>query len=357
MNRANVAALSALALSALALSACSPDFTPASQVDKLRVLAIKAEPPEIEPASGTAVAPDRAALTAFVLRADFATDPARQTTVLYLACVPTPGDPTPTPCVLLAGLRDPTQYLAEAAQASCAGGGSAPASVAFAGVEVCQARTCGPVTTSGGTALPSPEVAVPAGYGFDALPPGAPERILGVQAVVLAFALDATPDELTAGAGACPVADAAARIAALWAQREHVLATKRVWIRGPEAPDPPNQNPAVAGIGDAAQNPLRSNVSPGAVYLTPILPAGADLLHQAYTELDSTGTPIRSATEKWIYSWFSTAPELKDLHTGDGGVEEWDVASTGGSPAALAVVVRDLRGGVAWTSQDVTVGP
>ncbi len=358
MNRAILCALAALAL-----AACTPDFAPASQVEKLRVLAIRADPPEIAPAPavGTPVAPDRAALTSFVLRADAPADPPRKTTVLYLACIPVPGDPTPSPCVLLAALRDPAGVLAGVARSSCGGTGSGgPARIAFAGAEVCQARTCGPATTSGGATLPSPQVVLPAGYGFEALAPGALDRILGVQAVVLAFALDATPDELAAGAGDCPAQVAASRLATLWAEREHVLATKRVWIRGPEAPDPPNQNPAIDGIaagGIALAAAPPSSALPGTVYLTPVLSAGADALHEPYTELDAAGVPLRSTREEWVYSWFSTAGEMKDLHTRDGGVEQWNVGSTGGSPAVVTAVVRDQRGGVAWMARDLMIGP
>lgn len=364
MNRTSISFLASLAL-----AACTPDFDPASRVDKLRVLAVQAEPPEIAPvpASGAAAAPGRAALTSLVLRADFATAPDRETTVLYLACVPTPGDPTPSPCVLLAGLRDPAGMLAGVARTSCAAppaGGTAP--VAFAGAEVCRAPaasssgTRAPATTSGGLTLPAPELALPAGYGFDALPPGAPERILGVQAVVLAFALDATPDELAAGSGACLAEVLATRLAALWAEREHVLIVKRVWIRGPDAPDAPNENPALDGIaaGGVPLDPASPASLPRAsVALTPVLPANADALHQAYTELDTTGAFVRSDRERWIYSWFGTAGELKDLHTGDGGVEQWDLAAAAGGPALVAAVVRDLRGGVAWSWAEVTIAP
>ncbi|HEY6005676.1 MAG TPA: hypothetical protein VIV57_22540 [Anaeromyxobacter sp.] len=364
MNRASI-----LPLALLALAACTPDFDPASRVEKLRVLAVQAEPPEIAPvpASGMPAAPDRAALTSLVLRADFATAPARETTVLYLACIPTPGDPTPSPCVLLAQLSDPASVLATAAGAACTApppGRSAP--IAFAGVELCRApvagswKTCGAAVTGGGATLPPPELAVPAGYGFDALPAGAPERILGVQAVVLAFVIDATPDELATGPGACPGEVLARRLAALWGERDHVLSTKRVLIRGPEAPDAPNENPAVDGIasGGTLLDPAAPASLPRAsVTLTPVLPAGADALHQPYTELDSTGALVRSAREEWVYSWFGTTGELKDLHTRDGGVEPWDLAAAAGGPAVVAAVVRDLRGGVAWRWTEVTVAP
>lgn len=342
-----------LVAAAVALAACTPDFDPASKVEKLRVLAVKAEPPEIEPAGPTADAPDRATLTSLVVRADEAADPTRKTTVLHLACLPVPGVLDPSPCVLLAQLRDPTVFLADAARAACAGGGGGGQEITFAGAEVCEARVCGPVT-SGGTTFPSPEVV--ADYDFAALPDGAPERIIGVQAVVLAFALDATPDELAAGAGGtCPIGDVATRLAELWASREHVLATKRVWIRGPDAPDAPNVNPAVAGIA-AGGAPLPATVPPGTHLLAPIPTPDADALHQAYTELDAAGAPIGSKREDWVYSWFSTVGEMDVLHTRDGETEEWSVPPEPG-PTFVVTVVRDLRGGVAWTARDVTIAP
>lgn len=368
----------ALAAAALALAACSPDFDPASKVDRLRVLAIQANPPEIEPAGVTTVAPDRATLRSLVLRADFDAEHAQTTTVVYLACVPDPGDLSPSPCVMLAALRDPTVMLAQAAQEMCAAGGIDPANastVAFAGVEACEiepgrmAPTCGPATV-GAVALPAPEIAVPSDFGsrFEALRdvrPDAPELILGVQAVVLAFALDATPDELVAGVGtACPAGDVARNLAALWPSRDHVLATKRVLIRGPDAYDPdPNHNPAIEGIdagGTRLDPDAPTTLAGGTIVLRPIL--APDALHESYTKLDAAGVPIESTTttEEWVYSWFSTAGEIDELHTrgatADECRDEWKVSGPAGS-AVVAAVVRDLRGGVAWTIREVTIAP
>ncbi len=361
----------ALASAALALAACSPDFDPASKVDRLRVLAIQAEPPEIEPAGATTVAPDRATLRSLVLRADFDAEHAQTTTVVYLACVPDPRDLSPSPCVMLAALRDPTVMLAQAAQEMCAAGGIDPANVstvAFAGVEACEARrmapTCGPATV-GAMAFPAPEIAVPSDFGsrfkaLRAVRPDAPELILGVQAVVLAFALDARPDELVAGTGTtCPIADMAARFADLWASRDHVLSTKRVQIRGPDAPDLPNDNPIINGIvanGTILLDPGPTTVAAGTIALTP-QPEDTDALRQTYTKLDAAGIPIESTREDWVYSWFSTAGEIDELHTRGATPDEWRVFGPGGSLAVVAAVVRDLRGGVAWKVREVTIAP
>lgn len=359
MNRKNLAAAAA---AALALAACTPDFDPASKLDKLRVLAVRAEFPELQvpPASGAPVAPDRTRLTSYVVRADEAADPTHPTTVVYLACVPVPGDPTPSPCVLLASLRDPTVVLADAAQAVCGGGGGDGPPITFLGVETCAAElrtsptsgTCGPAT-SGGTTLPAPELVVPSGYTF---PEGIPERIIGVEVVVLAFALDATPDELTAGAGGtCPLGDVAARLAELWQGREHVLVTKRVTIRGIDVPaaEAPNANPVIEDVAEGVA-PLPPSVPPGTHLLTPILPAGA--VAQEYVEYDAEGNVIERKLEDWVYSWFSTAGEMDTLHTRGAEAEEWDASGSAG-PALVVTVVRDLRGGVAWTAREVTIAP
>jgi hypothetical protein len=354
-----------LAVAALAVAGCSPDFDPASKVDGLRVLAIRADPPEIEPApaSGEPVAPDGALLTSLVVRADFARDPSRRTTVVYLACVPIPGDPAPSPCVVLASLRDPAAVLADAAQASCAASPPATshAPIAFAGLEVCDRGGCGPVQL-GAAELPAPQVRLPAGFGFDRLAPDAPERILGVEAIALAFALDAAPEELAADASAaCPAASIARRLSELWDTREHVLSTKRVQIRGPEAPDAPNRNPALDGIaadGTALASAAPPQLAAGTIRLTAIPGAGPAGTPEAYTKLDAAGAPIERAVEEWVYSWFGTAGELEDLHTRGGASEEWTVpASAGGEGSLVVAVVRDLRGGVSWTVREVLLGP
>ncbi len=357
-----------LLAAALALAACTPDFEPASKVDRLRVLAVRAEHPEIDPAG--AAAPDATSLGALVVRADFASDPARATTVVYVACVPAPGDPAPTPCVALASLRDPTAALASAAEASCSAPpapGSAPP-IAFAGVEACDAvgSPCTQVQLADGTPLPTPAIALPAGYGFDALPAGSRDRIIGVQAVSLAFALDATPAEIVEGAtGACPLASVAARFSSLWSSREHVLSVKRIQIRGPEAPDDvANVNPAVDGIA-ASGTPLAPSpptaLPASDVDLTPVLSSASEALVQTYWKLDGDGVAIELATEDWVYSWFGTAGEMEDLHTRDPAAERWKLtaadAGSSGRGALVAAVVRDLRGGVAWTVREVWLQP
>jgi hypothetical protein len=336
---------------ALAAAACSPEFEAASRIEKLRVLAVQAEPPELDPAGA-------ATLTTLVLRADFATAPARTTTVVHLACVPVPGDPRPTPCVELANLLDPAAAIGDGARAACAGTGvgSTPwPAVTLAGIEACVGTRCGPAS-SGEAALLPPRLTVPAGFTF---PPTGPERILGVQTVDLAFALDATPDELVAGVGtACPAADVAANLARLWAGREHVLATKRVVIGGPDAPaGERNHNPAVDGIlagGSPLDPAAATTITGGVADLSPELPAGPAGEPEVYTKRDAAGAPLETVPEDWVSSWFATAGDLDELHTHGVDPDRWTFESVHG-PVRLVVVVRDLRGGTAWAVRDVEV--
>jgi len=340
-----------LLAAALALAACSPEFDPASRIEKLRVVAIQAEPPELDPAGA-------ATLTSLVLRADFATVPSRTTTVVHLACVPIPGDPAPTPCVTLSSLRDPAAALGEGARQACApgqAGGPPWPAIALAGIEACVGTRCGPAP-AGAAALLPPRLAVPEGFAF---PPAGPERVLGVQVVDLAFALDATPDELVAGIGtACPAGDVAANLARLWAEREHVLSTKRVLIGGPDAPTGQrNHNPAVTGIvaGGTPLDPAdATTLLAGEAGLAPELPAGPAGEPEIYTKLDAAGAPIETGPEEWVYSWFATAGDLDELHTRSGESDRWSYSAVRG-PVRLGVVVRDLRGGTAWAVRDVVV--
>lgn len=350
----------ALAAVAASLAACSPDFDPASRVEKLRLLAIRADPPEIEPASAAAAAPDRASLTALVLRADFAAHPGRVTTVLYAACLNPPGAPATSPCTDLATLRNPAAVAEAASRGACSPGSS---DLLFLGAEACADGACGPARAAvAGTPveLPAPALVLPSGFGFGALPPGAPERVLGVNAQVLAFALDATPDELAAGAaGSCPAGEVGAALARLWSGREHVLATKSVRIRGPEAPDLPNQNPAVDGISADGQE-LASSGAPSALgagirLLRPVLPPDAQARHEIYGRLDAAGVLVSRGPEEWVASWFSTIGELKDLHSSETTPDEWKLRAgeAAAGRALVAAVVRDQRGGTAWAVREV----
>jgi hypothetical protein len=345
---------------AVTLAGCSPKFDPASYVEKLRVVAVRAEPPEIDP-GGVAT------LETLVLRPDFATT-VRTTTIVHVACVPDPRRPDQfSPCVMLPNLVAPAATVAAAARMACAAplvDGPLWPPIDLAGVERCDGGGCDPASI-GTTALP-PRVTVPAAFGFT---PDGPDNVLGVQAQVLSFAVEATPDELVEPVGTiCAGGDDRARLAAqvavnlarLWEAREHVLSEKRVWIRGPAAVNPPNRNPAVTGItaGSLTLDPgAATTVHTGELDLRPVLPSDPAEQPEGYWKLDATGALIEHVTEQWAFSWFATAGELKKVNTHDAGdPDRWKLSEARG-PARVAVVVRDLRGGTSWAVRDVEVAP
>lgn len=365
-----------LSLAALAaLSGCTPDFDPASEVQGLRVLAVRAEPPEVAPAE-VGGAPAEAALETLVAHPDLAADPSRRFTVLHLACTPTPGDPSPSPCTTLAALEDPSDLIAalDPADACAAEPAGRTGAVTFAGLAACGRDGCAPVSVrldpadaGSAVALPAPVYRLPPGLGFDAYPAGAPERVLGLEVVDVALALDVDPDAL---APATAVGDACAALVAVvtafeesWQARPHVAALKRIRVRGPEARNAPNRNPVLAGI-TAGGAPLPApGGTPAAlaaraqVALLPALPGSYDELRERYVEVDAAGAPVGTRDEEWTFSWFGTTGELDDLHTRAPGEEQRFTAPAIAGRALLWLVVRDLRGGVAWTAAEVEVAP
>lgn len=370
MNRALVALVPILALAA----ACGPDFDPASEVQGVRVLAVRADPPEIAPAiDGTA--PSRAVLETLVAHPSFPVDPARQAVVLHVACTPAPGDPGPSRCTTLSELDDPAKLLANAdlATACAAPGVGAAGAITFAGLEACGLGGCSPLSVlrdpvDPGSAgmLPAPAYELPATYSLSGLPADAPERVLGLEVVDLALVLDARPDELaptTAVPDDCALLGAVAgRFQAQWSLRAHVAALKRIRVRGPSALSAPNHNPLLEGVAMGgttlpAPGGIPATLPPFAkVDLLPVLPGEFEALRETYVEPDARGQPIATKREEWTFSWFSTAGELEDLHTNHPGEPEVFTAPPSGG-VVVWTVVRDLRGGIAWRAGGIAVAP
>ena len=371
-----------LGLQAVALlGACSPDFAPASAIDKLHLLAVQAEPPEIAPSpehGATADAPDRAHLSALVADPRHLADPTWRSSVVYLACTPRPDDSSTNPCLRFEALGDLAALIAEsgAAAGACESlgaefGTGVVGGVTFAGIEECDGSGCRPPF-----GLPAPTYVLPPDLRLEGLPAGAGARANGVVVVVVALTLDAPPEDLLVAGLADPCV-AAQQLLARLQQRssEGLISIKRLTVRGPDATDEPNRNPAIPGItanGTALPDPsldyfaARSDVS-----LLPLLPVGADgeplppeRFLQSYTKRDGSGLAIRIDTEQWVYSWYSTAGTLKELHTKKlDAAETWTAPGDAQHPIPtdgrlrLYAVVRDQRGGVAWTMRETRVAP
>jgi hypothetical protein len=355
--RSAPALLAVLALASLApLAACGDQFDPASRVDDLRVLGVRAEPPEIAtPDIGAAFGvPDRTALSALVADPAQLADPGRAASVVYLACTDDPLDPEGGACTSFESFRD-VPALARAARppGEVFGRGEVGA-VTFSGLEGCvHGEPCVPPT-----ALAPPAYVLPPDLRLDFLPAGMPQRVVGIEVVVIAVAVAAAPEELLA-AGPAGVPE---RLAELLPSREHVVAVKRLAVRGPDATDEPNLNPVVGGIAaDGVELPAAVEegpvFAPGAgLSLTAVLPAGAEALFQPFTDYDAFGRPIAPAVEEWVYSFFATAGDLDRVHTRSTGEKNRYTAPDAGE-ALLYLVVRDHRGGADWTVRRIRVGP
>lgn len=358
------------------LAGCGPTFDPPSEVQKLRLLAVKAEPPEIGAGSDVA---DRAAIAALVADPAQLVDATREVTVLHLACTPDPRDPTGVDCTSIELLRDPealAALLAEAATSDGSGTGVV-GGVSLAGVESCDGRgPCVPATvgavTGSPTTLPAPVYVVPPDLDLAGLSEGTAARANGVQVSVLSILIAASADELLAGGAA----GGASALGPFLAKREHVIAVKRIQIRGPEARDPPNANPSVPGIlasGAPLSADVPTAVAPGVEAALsprpPVIPLDSEgqpieeAVFQRYTRTDQYGQAVGTLTEEWLYSWFGTAgtfaydrtraDEACTWTAPDGSLDE-PLPPEG--RAYLFLVVRDARGGLDWVVREVRIG-
>ena len=370
MNRTFIALVLVLALTA----ACGPDFDSASEVQGLRVLAVRAEPPEIAPVCDGA-APPRAELETLVVDPALVADPARRAVVLHVACTPAPGDPSASACTRLSELADPSALLADAdlATACATPGVGVAGGITFGGLEACGRDGCGPVAVrrdpadAGSTvALPGAGYELPADYTLSGLPASSPERVLGVEVTDLALALDVTPEELAPASAVgtdCELLGAVvARFEAEWSRRAHVAALKQIRVRGPAAPSAPNHNPvlsavALEGVALPAPGGAPAAVAPSThVQLLPLLPGSFEELRETYVESDAAGQPIATRQEEWTFSWFTTAGELEKLHTNH-PTEAAELTTPASGASTVWLVVRDLGGGVAWRAGALAIAP
>jgi hypothetical protein len=354
----------ALLLAVLPAAACTPTFDPASELKGFRLLAVKADSPELaaveDPAHDHATA-----LTTLLATPDYLAPggESRVGLVVHATCTPRPGDATATLCTTLTELSDPGALLAAAlqdpAQACAAPGVGIENGINFGGVEACGLTGCGPVTVPGTTVtLPTPRYELPATLSFSGLPAGDPERITGATVVDLALALDAAPADLGTAPATSACDEALVSFAALfqagWTQHAHVVALKRIAVRGPESPNPPNVNPTIAGVNHLAGGSWTALSPAPAADPTPLatgqhfflLPDTAGDLVESYVRVDANGVPIETKLEDRAYSWFATGGKLKDDHT-TSATEQADYEA-GSGDVLIWAVVRDLRGGEDW---------
>lgn len=375
MRTLDIVSLASLA----ALSACAPDFVGPERVKGLRVLAVRAEPPEISAADQPGWPPAATAIQSLIGHPGFAAgDDAVRALVLHLACTPTPGDPLGTVCTQISALSDPAALLAPllagAASACTSGGAGVVNGMTISGLEACSRRGCGqlsvqrdPADPSSLEPLPAPSYQLPAGF-WDPLAAASPQRIIGTDVVDLALAveasgLDVAPAQAAAAGCENVLPGVLERLLVLWQERAHVPSLKWIHVRGPDMPtgstpeELPNLNPQVVGIRLGTANLPAVGAGPQrlpagrAQQLLPDLGGDFQSLRQTYDRYDTSGVFIDTRQEDWAYSWFATAGDLDQSHTN--GFGEENAYTLGGGHAVLWLVVRDLRGGEAWTAAEV----
>ncbi len=367
-------------LAALLAAGCSPSFTGPEKVDGLRVLAVQADPPEIgvsADAQGDAAWPAATtAIRTLVGHPAFQRDGEVHAVVLHLACTPDPADPNGTVCTKISALSNPTQLnVTVDAAGVCSGTPTGKKdAITVTGVEACSRTGCGPLSLANPAdagsvvTMPTPRYRIPDEASLlGALGAGDPRRVLGTDVIDVAVTLEGDATDLVptdpVGTWDCEhlVGPVLARVEALWTARPHVLSLKWIHVRGPEMPkeSAPNLNPQVDAItlGGTnllplpASNPVPAGRDQG---LKPYVPQ-FETLRQTYQRFDTDGKLLETRKEDWSYSWFATDGSLEEIHTTT--PDDENTFSLGDGRAMLWVVVRDLRGGEAWTSAEVVASP
>jgi hypothetical protein len=310
-----VAALLAGGL-ALAVGGCTGELPPPSLVDRFRVLAVRAEPPEIAP--GAAAALD------LLLVDPYAPAGGRARSFLWLACATPPGT----------------------SAAACAQFATDPGAAL-------------PGTATGDVALPAcddPAVSLTGGglclLGMDATTAfAAPADFLA--------AGDAARDVTIFVAAAAGAGDAITCVAQVVEQgsvaTDCQVSYKRITVSSSTTP---NRNPGLrALVMDGAELPEASvtTVGPGDHALQA---EAGDGSAEGYTDADGT-----AATEVLLLSWYLAAPgdpgstrlpgEVQLYRTELPGSDQTYTAPDEAGEVLLVVVIRDDRGGVGWLSRDL----
>jgi len=282
----------------------STSFEPVALVDKLRVLAVRAEPPDVAP-GGTTL------LSALVVDPD---EGSRPLTRLWLVCDPDPANPTLSACSQFATARDPSQFLA----------GNVP------GVHVVAGER--PTYSAPDDALA-------------ALRPGSLEYNRGVEATVLLVLLQ----------GDLSAARDPSRM---------LFAIKRIRILDP-AVQAPNRNPVLEavtmdGLPLAAVDETQA-VSGATVSLA--VSASADSA-EPFVRFLPDGTRA-DETESLVVSWYASAgfyPDLYDRSSRAPGEKAVALhlpaaADVPAGSVAVWAVMRDARGGVDWARRGLRLAP
>lgn len=305
----------------LAFVACGSDLTPRTAVTDLRILAIKADPPEVMPGESSSIS---------ALVAD-PTGEGRTLEWILVLCTP---DAITGSCIEYDEKLEtyPTEEEAQLEYAKCCARAS----------EVAPSQ---PLFELSGTAFTTLETA-------DGMLEGLDEQasIEGVNAQL---------NLLYCVAGVCTSGlddpDASSSLDTLTSSLppdESTLAIKRIRVStassGERNVNPQLDGVFVDGLKHDEDAPLEAN--PGVTYrLVPQLSAGS---LQVYTDVYTDGTAA-SRVEEPYFSWYTTAGDFEEYYSEysiDDGAMMWTAPSgSSQTDAEVIVVVWDRRGGIDWT--------
>lgn len=274
-------------------------FTPASFIEKLRVLAVRATPPELAPGETTH-------LDALV--ADPLPTP-RPVSYLWIVCLPDPTTDATLPCQTEAAARDPGALLDDPR------------------VQVIPF-------------VAAPDWTAPAGF-LEALPEGHPGRRFGVDVPVLVVVFEGSDLDALKNR-----------------EVETQVVVKSIRVTAPEFRS--NTNPVLLDV--RADDTVLDEATVGRFTTATTIPllAHADSAGaQAFTRLLPDGT-TEAATEEAIFSWYTTAGEfvvesgLPARTVGERPVS-LQLPATPLDRVVVYVVLRDGRGGTDWAKRTLAV--
>lgn len=285
----------------IVLASCSdpiPDFSPASLIDKLRILGVRAEPADIAPRQSTRLD----ALIADPL------DGAREINSLWIICPPV-SEGASSPCTQEQMVRDPTTLFS-----------SPPDGIVVV-----------PFQSSISYQAPA--------NALDGLAEGSAARTRGVTVAILLVVFEGHDVE-----------------ALKTGQVEMQVALKQIRIAPPEASL--NQNPRVGNVTLEGAEWMPDSIGEATAGMAVRLAASAtDGSVETFTRVLSDGTASEE-TETMAFSWYTTKGTYRstlnaNARTGNGESIRLDLPSRANEAVTLHLVLRDARGGIDWVTREL----
>lgn len=294
------------------LAACDQGWKPASVIDSLRVIGVRAEPPEVRPG-------EPARLEALLL------DPTRagKSTILWLGCEPDPYGLGRGACGDLDALQDPTSLIDSM---------KLPAGIRLIGIDDQAAYASSPSL-------------------FDAIDAGTAAREDGTAGVVISLAIAADVPFTASREELEPIFQKV--------QSKEIASQLTLFrVRVSEAPESNrNHNPAIDDLLLAGEIVPRG----ATLQLLPSVPYPLDLTAHDYEEYDQLDAlmMLEHKTERLIVSWYTSAgrfdrdrialgSEVKAELTAAGSERDGNDPIPENRRGSLWGVLRDSRGGQAW---------